>query len=47
MYINFIALLCKLTVDFMNMWRYNKNTIRQERKAIQGGNKNENQILYC
>lgn len=33
MYVNFIILLCKLTVDFVGVWRYNKDTIRQEHKT--------------
>lgn len=36
-YVNFIILLCRLTIDFVGVGRYNKDTIRQEHE---GGNSN-------
>ena len=37
-YVNFIVLLCRLTVDFIDVRRYNKGTIKQ------GGSNNDGSI---
>lgn len=37
MYVNYIDLLWRLTVDFVDVLAYNKDTIRQEQNTMQGG----------